>query len=353
MLRNMAATLGGIRAVTSRFLVPICYGQARNFAARKGTREKARKKKVKVEIKKVAWVPPKLREKKDKLPLISKRLNDSHKPVSSDDVWIGRYYQWRVYDFVEAVQCHRETHHPTMYNVPDAPLFAFIELDMSTDKKTKFVDNFTRVAGIPHPFEHGEDRSVIVFAKTQEEQKIALEAGATVAGGMELITDIQNGNLSMQDFKYAVAHPSILPELASVRGLFRRKFPNIKNGTLGPDIAEIVKRFAHGICYTASRDERELDYGTIEAQIGILTMDPKHLEENFAALLQDVHAARTRKKANFITRTLLTSPPSRERFKIDHGLYVEVFRDVREEDSEAKTEDEFEEADVKQSTATG
>lgn len=343
----------GIRTLSSRIVAPICYGQVRNFAARKGTREKARKKKVKVEIKKVEWVPPKLRQQKDKLPLISKRLTDSHKAVSCDDVWIGRYYKWRVYDFVEAVQCHRETHHPTMFNVPEAPLFAFIELDMSTDKKTKFVENFTRVAGIPYPFDHGEDRSVIVFAKTQEEQKMALEAGATLAGGPELITDIQNGNVAVQDFKYAVAHPSILPELVSIRGLMKRKFPNIKNGTLGPDIAEIVKRFAHGICYTAKRDERELDYGTIEAQIGILTMDPQHLEENFAALLQDVHAVRPRKGENFITRALLTSPPSGERFKINQALYIEVFGDVTEEESKVRMEDEDEEVDVKQSTASG
>lgn len=38
--------------------------QVRNYAARKGTREKARKKKVKVEVKKVAFIPFKLRQKK-------------------------------------------------------------------------------------------------------------------------------------------------------------------------------------------------------------------------------------------------------------------------------------------------
>jgi large subunit ribosomal protein L1 len=38
--------------------------QVRNYAARKGTREKARKKKVKVEVKKAAYVPYYLRKKK-------------------------------------------------------------------------------------------------------------------------------------------------------------------------------------------------------------------------------------------------------------------------------------------------
>lgn len=38
--------------------------QVRNYAARKGTREKARKKKVKVEVKKAEFVPYSLRRKK-------------------------------------------------------------------------------------------------------------------------------------------------------------------------------------------------------------------------------------------------------------------------------------------------
>ena len=38
--------------------------QTRNYAARKGTREKARKKKVKVEVKKLEFIPHNLRKKK-------------------------------------------------------------------------------------------------------------------------------------------------------------------------------------------------------------------------------------------------------------------------------------------------
>ena len=43
--------------------LPVVNDQARNYAARKGTREKAKKKKVKVEIKKVGFIPHNLREK--------------------------------------------------------------------------------------------------------------------------------------------------------------------------------------------------------------------------------------------------------------------------------------------------
>jgi len=92
-------------------------------------------------------------------------VDDSWKQVSKDDVYVGRYYRWPVYTVAEAIQCHRETHHPSMYNVPNAPLNVEIELNMQGEKATRFVDNFQRMAMIPHKFDHGEDRKIIVFTK--------------------------------------------------------------------------------------------------------------------------------------------------------------------------------------------
>lgn len=50
--------------------------------------------------------------------------------VSPDNVWLHKYYSWKTYSFAEAVQCHREYFHPTVYNMPDAKLKAIIELNM-------------------------------------------------------------------------------------------------------------------------------------------------------------------------------------------------------------------------------
>lgn len=66
---------------------------------------------------------------------------------------------------VEAIQAHRETHDPTMYDVPNAPLDILIELNMQGEKKTRFVGNFSKLARIEYPFDHGEDRRVLAFAK--------------------------------------------------------------------------------------------------------------------------------------------------------------------------------------------
>nr|CAD7404450.1 unnamed protein product [Timema cristinae] len=267
--------------------------QVRHFAARKGTREKIRKKKVKVEVKKVEFIPHNLRDKnKLKAPTMMKRVVDFWKKECNDDVWIAKFHRWRVYSFQEAVSCHRETHHPTVYNIPDAPLNIVIELDMKAEKKNKFLDNLNRIVAVPYAFDQGEERTVLALCKTPELQKIALEAGANLAGDLALIKDIQNthsvrqrinrlcfdnipkdlnkpvpiyarlhnqafrtyyptktvqqlstntmgtgspmdyhsGEVSLQDFQFVVAHLNILPELSSLRGLMKRKFPSAKIG---------------------------------------------------------------------------------------------------------------------------
>jgi hypothetical protein len=66
--------------------------------------------------------------------VIIQRIDDSLKSDSPDNVWLSKYYKWPVYSFAAAVQCHRETHHPTVYNSPDEKLFVNLELDMRAAK---------------------------------------------------------------------------------------------------------------------------------------------------------------------------------------------------------------------------
>ncbi|KAL7729255.1 hypothetical protein ACLKA6_009708 [Drosophila palustris] len=296
-------------------------------AARKGTREKARKKKVKVEVKKVGFIPHNQRDKKINVKRADKHVDDSWKQVSKDDVYVGRYYRWPVYTVAEAIQCHRETHHPSMYNVPNAPLNLEIELNMQGEKANRFVDNFQRMAMIPHKFDHGEDRKIIVFTKGQEEITEARDAGASLVGGVELIKDITNGELLLSDYQYIIAHPNILAELVALRGLMKRKFPNPKSETLGTNLAEMIVKFSNGISYSASKDEYQQNFGLITASVGTLDMDAQHLEENIRFLLQDVNTVRPKRDGRFITRVLLKSPPSSEQLKIDPFVYVSELYD--------------------------
>ncbi|KAJ8867005.1 hypothetical protein PR048_032867 [Dryococelus australis] len=258
------------------------------LCCRKGTREKMKKKKVKVEVTKVGFIPHQLRDP-NKLKAATQRkiFLDNLKSEPVDDVWIARYHKWRTYSFMEAVECHKETHHPSVYNVLDAPLLIMFELDMSTDKKTKFVDNVKRLVQIPHPFNPDDTRSVIAFCKDAQVQKDALQAGAAVVGGSDLIRSIQNGELSLQDFQFVVAHPDIMLELVTLKGLMKRKFPSVKTGNLGQDLGFIVSKFRAGIEYASSKDEAKPEYGWIDIIVGkrcIERLDFK-LNPNFLVFL--------------------------------------------------------------------
>ncbi|XP_011202806.2 39S ribosomal protein L1, mitochondrial [Bactrocera dorsalis] len=295
-------------------------------AARKGTREKARKKKVKVEVKKVGFIPHNQRDKKINLQRENLHFDDSWKQLPQDNVYVLKYYRWPVYTVANAIECHRETHHPSMYNVPNAPLIVDIELDMRAEKKNRFVDNFQRMAMIPHKFEHGEERKILVFTKGNDEISEAREAGATLVGGIELIKDITNGELLLTDYQFVLAHPNILPELVALRGLMKRKFPNPRSETLGTNLAEMIERFSNGISYAATKDEHQQDFGLISTSVGTLDMDTQKLEENLRSLLLDVDLIRPKREGErFIKRVLLKSPPSSERLKIDAYQYVPEF----------------------------
>lgn len=126
----------------------------------------------------------------------------------------------------------------------------------------------------------------------------------------------------LTDYQYIIAHPNILPELVSLRGLMKRKFPNPKSETLGVNLKEMINRFSDGISYSAAKDEHQQDFGLITTTIGNLDMDAQHLEENLRSLLQDINSVRPKREGRFITRVLLKSPPSREQLKIDAFQFV-------------------------------
>lgn len=142
----------------------------------------------------------------------------------------------------------------------------------------------------------------------------------------------------LQDFQFVIAHPNILPELVSLRGLMKRRFPNPKSGTLDANILEMVNKFLYGLKYRAQKDEYETDFGLIETSIGTLNMEPAHLEANFAALVKDVWTQKPKGKTEFIRRCLLWSPPSREKFKVNEKLYIEDAEVTEDADEEEEAE---------------
>ncbi|KAM3959938.1 mitochondrial ribosomal protein L1 [Aphomia sociella] len=310
------------------------------YAARKGTRAKARAKKVKVEVTKVGFIPHNQRGKDRSVKVqLNKHLDDSYKFEAKDDVYPMKYYRWVVYTAEEAVRAHQETHHPTMYNVPDALVFAQVELNMEAVKKNRYLESFSRLCLLPNIFPRDEERSILAFCKGTELIDEARKAGATTVGGPELVKKIQDGTIKLFEYDYVIAHPNMITDLVPIRGLMKRRFPNLRAGTLDPNLVNLVKKYAAGIQYRAVKDENQQNYGTVEVPVGRLNMDVKLVAENIEAFLKDIQSARPKRDGLFVTRCFIVSPPSVEKLKIDPFVYIDrtLSKEVQE-DSDDETE---------------
>lgn len=314
--------------------------QTRDYAARKGTREKARLKKIKMNLEKIGHEARKRKMPKVKAtrsPLLS--INDSSLKATTDDVWIIKNHPVPVFSIQEAIECHRQTHHPTMFNMPNALVNAFIELNMKVENRNKYLDKFSNTIDMPHVFDTGKEQlSILALAKNSQQRMNATEAGATAVGSVEIIKQIQAGKLDVRDYDNVVAHIDILTELLLVRGLLKRKFPNAKTGTLGNDVGALITRLKNAIRYSAVVHENHKDYATIELPIGKLDMHTTQLEENFATVVQSIESYGAARTGSFIKRIQIRSAPSNESLKVDYSKFLPVKKvgeDTEEEPDES------------------
>ena len=236
--------------------------EQKRFKARKGTRDRKEKKKVVAEVvKKGDFQPYKVRMAKLHVPQGPRRVIEKNKPDAIDDVFVTRHFMTRSVSLADAVQYHRETNHPSIYNNPNGLLNVKVELDMKLEKKNRYLDNFNRILLLPHRFEYQPERKILALCKTQETQDEALRGGAVTVGGLDLIKRIQvrvwknggkrlkstpfvivivyilffcyqAGEVSLTDYDYFVAHTNMLNEVLLLRGLMKRRMPNIKSGEI-------------------------------------------------------------------------------------------------------------------------
>ena len=70
---------------------------------------------------------------------------ERNKPeIPTDDIFIEEEFKYKKYSIVEAVDNHREFHHPTVFNNPYADIKVSIEFDMTKNPKgvCKLISNY-------------------------------------------------------------------------------------------------------------------------------------------------------------------------------------------------------------------
>jgi large subunit ribosomal protein L1 len=150
---------------------------------------------------------------------------------------------------------------------------------------------------------HGTGRTVRVLAFTQGEKAGEAEAaGADHVGGQELIEKVAEGWF---EFDAVVATPDMMAAVGSKLGRVlgpRGMLPNPKSGTVGIDIASIVRALKAG-----QIEFRSDKTGVVHAPIGKASFTPEALSENLAALRQAVEAAKPDAAKGTYLRTVYLS----------------------------------------------
>ena len=145
---------------------------------------------------------------------------------------------------------------------------------------------------------HGTGKSVRVVAITQGDNVAAAEqAGADVVGSSDIVERIQQGWLDA-----VVATPDMMAQIGGKLGRIlgpRGMLPNPKAGTVGPNIAEIVRALKAG-----QIEFRSDKTGVVHAPIGKASFETDKLAENFRALRAAVEAARPEAAKGAYLRTL-------------------------------------------------
>ena len=156
----------------------------------------------------------------------------------------------------------------------------------------------------------GKTVRVLVFAKGEKEKE-ALEAGADVVGGDDLIEKIKGGWL---EFDKAVATPDMMGSVGKIGKILgpRGLMPNPKVGTVTFDVAKAVQELKAG-----KVEFRVEKAGIVHSPIGKVSFGAEKLKENIAALLETIIKLKPASSKGVYMRSIAISTTMGPGIKVD------------------------------------
>jgi large subunit ribosomal protein L1 len=147
----------------------------------------------------------------------------------------------------------------------------------------------------------GQERRVVAFCP-EDQAEAAKEAGAVEAGIEDLVKKVEGG---WTDFDVAVAHPQVMSQVAKLGRILgpQGKMPTPKAGTVGPEVADLVKEFSAGRV-----EYRNDSGGNVHAIVGKLSFEVDALVENVRAFVEQIRRSRPASaKGAYFQRATLTA----------------------------------------------
>jgi len=159
-----------------------------------------------------------------------------------------------------------------------------VELSLLLGVNPKHADQMVRgTTVLPHGT--GQTKRVLVIA-AGEKIKEALDAGADIAGGEEMVAKIQEGWI---DYDAVIATPDMMKSVGKLGKVLgpRGLMPNPKTGTVTFDVAKALSEIKAG------KVEFRVDKtAIIHVPVGKISFTPQQLAENAASLIQAVRKAK-------------------------------------------------------------
>lgn len=178
----------------------------------------------------------------------------------------------KTYSIEEAVKLAKETS-KTKFD-------ASVEVSFRLNVDPRHADQQIRGAMVL-PNGTGKTQRVCVVAQGEKEKE-AQAAGADFVGGADIIEKISKGWF---DFDVLVATPDMMGQLGRLGRVLGPKglMPNPKTGTVGMDVAKMVKELKAGkVEYRADRD------GNVNLAVGKVSFSDEKLIENVTTIIRQI-----------------------------------------------------------------
>jgi len=214
---------------------------------------------------------------------MSKRLKEAKEKIDKE----------KKYPIEEAVALVKETSKVKF----DATVEVHARLNIDPKKSDQQIR-----ASLSLPHGTGQTKRIAAFVSS-DKVKDATAAGAIVAGGEELIAEIQKTGKT--DFDVVIATPDMMPKLAVIAKVLGQKgmMPNPKAGTISPDPAKIIKELNSGMI--SFKNDAS---GNLHVAVGKVSFEDKVLVENISAFVEELKKSKPEGvKGSFITSVYVTS----------------------------------------------